>query len=270
MSYASIMVHVSPSEQAANRITLAATLAERFAATLIGIAARPANLVAFNDYGGLDDRVVKHELRIAECQIADARQLFGRATEGRDRTEWRATVGWTTPFMIEQARAADLLVVVNERDAALEDGQFGIDTGELLLQAGRPLLIVPAAAKALNAPRAVIAWKNTREARRALRDSLPLLRQAEVEVVGVAEAYDDPGLADVCSYLRRHQIAARPHLCEASDDDAWGRILHVARDHEAGLIIAGGYGHGRLSERLFGGVTRELLKNWSGSCLLAH
>jgi nucleotide-binding universal stress UspA family protein len=176
----------------------------------------------------------------------------------------------TTAFIIEQARAADLIVIANDQGEALRHGEFGIDAGELLVQAGRPLLVVPPTATELFVNRALIAWKNTREARRSLRDSLPLLKHAEVAVIAVAEADDNPGLADVCAYLGRHGIAAQAILREGDDADALDQILEVAGERGVNLIIAGGYGHRRMTEWLFGGVTRGLLGKWCGSCLLAH
>ncbi|MBV8428797.1 MAG: universal stress protein [Hyphomicrobiales bacterium] len=270
MQYSSVMVHVSPSEVALNRIALAAELAERFAAVLIGIAARPVNIQVFNEYGGLEDRVIKHELNIAVAQITDAERLFKRAAMGRNCLEWRSKLGRPTPFIVEQARAADLIVIANDGGEAMRHGEFGIDPGELLVQAGRPLLVVPAKATELSVNRALIAWKNTREARRSLRDSLPLLKEAEVSVIAVAEADDDPGLTDVCAYLGRHGIVAQAILREGDDADAFDQILRAARERDVDLIIAGGYGHRRTTEWLFGGVTRSLLGQWSGSCLLAH
>jgi hypothetical protein len=147
MPYSSIVVHVTPTSPAPSRVRLAAALADRLGAHLIGVAARPANLVAFNassrvrlgaaladrlgahligvaarppnlvafnDYGNLDDRLIKHELKLAGDEVGRAENVFKEATGACKATEWRSTIGWPTPFLIEQARAADLIVVARE------------------------------------------------------------------------------------------------------------------------------------------------------------
>ncbi|MFI4994809.1 MAG: universal stress protein, partial [Hyphomicrobiales bacterium] len=206
MSYSSIMVHVTPSAHVSNRIKLAGALADRFGAALIGIAARPASLVAFNDHGRLEDRLIKHELKVASDQVEEAERLFRQVSGTRNLVEWRSTVGWPTPFLIEQARAADLIVVSREDIDAHEDERFGIDRADVLIDAGRPLLVTPPQLDSLSAERVVIAWKNTREARRAISVTLPLLKMArKVLVAGICDAREietvEQELADVSQRL---------------------------------------------------------------------
>jgi hypothetical protein len=86
MSYSSIMVQVSPSEPARCRVKLAASLADRFGAELIGIGARPANLVCLAEYGSLEDRLIKQELQAAIGHLAEAERLFKDACRGRNRS----------------------------------------------------------------------------------------------------------------------------------------------------------------------------------------
>jgi nucleotide-binding universal stress UspA family protein len=47
-------------------------------------------------------------------------------------------------------------------------------------------------------------------------------------------------------------------------------ILHVAEQRCADLIVMGGYGHSRLSELAFGGVTRTLLGEMTVPVLMSH
>ena len=59
------------------------------------------------------------------------------------------------------------------------------------MEAGRPVLVVPPEANYLDARHVVVAWKDTREARRALTDSLPVLKMAtDATVVEIAEHAD--------------------------------------------------------------------------------
>ena len=187
-------------------------------------------------------------------------------------TEWRGSFNFPREVIAREARAADL-VVIGSRPAA-DDVSDTFDPGEVLLTAGRPVLISPQSHAALSARRILIAWKDTRETRRAVQSALPFLQQAEhVTLVEVAEdlleAQAQAHLADVEAYLSRHGIKVgvkavlKPH----------GAIAHqlttAAADNRADLIVAGAYGHTRLGEWIFGGATRGLLHTSKLCCLFS-
>jgi hypothetical protein len=101
-------------------------------------------------------------------------------------TEWRTAFESPTEFLASQARAADLLVI--GRDRVPGDLYRSVDPGAIVLKAGRPVLVAPTGVGRIELRNVVIAWKNTREAHRALQDALPLLDHAErVSIVGVGE-----------------------------------------------------------------------------------
>ena len=109
-----------------------------------------------------------------------------------------------------------------------------------------------------------MAWKDEREARRALSDSIPFLEASEG--VLVLEVCDEDGLDDarirtddVVAALGRRKIAAEPKVTLHAHETASQRILEEATDFGADLIVLGCYGHSRLGEWVFGGVTRDLL-----------
>lgn len=147
---------------------------------------------------------------------------------------------------------------------------------DLLLESGRPVLVVPDGAKIVDGGRAVIAWKPTREAARAVHDALPLLRHAEaVDVVVVDPEPDekgygqDPG-ADIAAHLARHglrvEVIAKPRM---NFSTAYA-VLEHARTVGAGLLVSGGYGRSRFREFLLGGATRELLQGTHLPVLFSH
>src|SRR5262249_9070110 len=86
-----------------------------------------------------------------------------------------------------EARAADLVVIGSHPLA--EDVYHAFDPGMVLLNAGRPVLVVPdGLADGYPGQRALVAWKDTREARRAVQSALPFLKMAEhIALVEVAE-----------------------------------------------------------------------------------
>jgi nucleotide-binding universal stress UspA family protein len=101
---------------------------------------------------------------------------------------------------------------------------------------------------------------------------LPFLRQAEkvtVTTVG-ADQSEDGAIEDVCSYLGTHGVHAKSLRMGDDEAVASDQIFHLAKERGANLIVAGGYGHGRLNEWIFGGLTRDLLARTPVCCLMAH
>ncbi len=120
----------------------------------------------------------------------------------------------------------------------------------------------------------MIAWKDTRETRRAVLDALPLLQQAArvsiVEATGAEDMADARShVADVAAWLGRHGVAASGQTVPSDGGDA-AQLDAFARDHGADLIVAGAYGHSRVREWALGGVTRSLLMHGSRCSLLSH
>ncbi len=180
----------------------------------------------------------------------------------------------TSEIAAVHARYSDITVFgrVAGADAHLESAFFA----DLLLQSGRPVLVVPAKSTARITDRAVIAWKPAREATRALHDALPLLRKSKsVQVVLVDPKVGDrehgqlPG-ADIARHLARHGLRVEVVPCPRSGATAGATILSHAREQGAGLLVAGGYGHLRMREQVFGGVTKILFDDADLPVLFSH
>ena len=143
------------------------------------------------------------------------------------------------------------------------------------MEAGRPVFFVPPEVEWLKLNTVLVAWKDTREARRAVWDSLPLLQRArEVTVAEVVEGEEDPDAArnrvnDVAGWLARHGVTADIIVPEATEN-AGEQLDLIAGDISADVVVAGAYGHTRLGEWLFGGVTRDLVSRSSRCSVLAH
>ncbi len=149
------------------------------------------------------------------------------------------------------------------------------EIASLLLQAGRPVLVVPEKASlAMPLTRAVIAWRPTREATRAVHDALPFLRIAKfVDILiydSESDASADEHLEALRGHLDHHGVKAKIHSQKSSGIDIASLILSHAKRTGADLIVAGGYGHSRLLEWILGGVTRELLATTSIPLLLSN
>jgi nucleotide-binding universal stress UspA family protein len=147
----------------------------------------------------------------------------------------------------------------------------------VLLASGRPLLAVPYAGQFERVgDRVLVAWNASREATRAVNDALPLLRGATIVTVlavnpkhGI-EGHGDVPAADIVLHLARHGVKAEAAHTIANDISEGDALLSYAADLGADLIVAGGYGHSRARETVFGGVTRTLLEEMTVPMLLSH
>lgn len=274
MAYATVMVHVDVDGSSEARIRLAATLADRFMATLIGISScvlppYPAEGAYF-----VTRELIEEERRDMAVSLKRAEAAFrSQAGPHRTGTEWRSAIDVPDDYLAANARSGDLLVIA--RDQGSGGVCRAINPGTTLLTTGRPVLLVPPGVDALKAEHVVIGWKESREARRALSDSLPFLHQAKaVSIIEVCEAgmeaSGQPHVDDVANYLARHRITVASALAVHAAGDAATELLRRAGAANADLIVTGAYGHTRLGEWIFGGVTRGLLAASPVCCLMTH
>jgi nucleotide-binding universal stress UspA family protein len=273
VSFATMMVHVDVHGGSDGRIRLAARLADRFASTLIGISAcilppYPAEGAYF-----VTPEFVEGERRDMMASLKCAEDGFRTAAGAEHKIEWRSDFQLPDDYLAAQARAADLVIV--GRDPSPEGACRGIDPGAIVLKVGRPVLIVPPGIDTLKAERVVIGWKDNREARRALQDSLPLLHEAKsVTIIEVCdkgmEGLGQRNVDDVAQYLTRHRISVGSTAAAHSENSVASELIRMAKTEGADLIVTGAYGHSRLGEWIFGGVTRDLLGASPISCLLAN
>ncbi len=272
MSYATLMVYVNVDHVSKQLVGVAAGLAQKFSAKLIGLSALAIMPPFVAEGVVIVDNATELDIAKMKAKLAEAGETF-RAAAGADRqTEWRSAIEFPTQTLISEARCADLIVI--------EKGKSGdiyrtIDVGAAILGAGRPFLVVPAAVRSVVADHVVIGWKDTREARRAVQDALPFLREARrVTVVEVCEK-DEMDIArhhvaDVIRYLAQHRVKAESRVEIQAEGSAADQIIGLAEDEGADLLVTGAYGHSRLNEWVFGGMTRDLLTSSPICCLMSH
>ena len=274
MSYNSLLVHVDVDGEIGGRVRLAAGLADHFHSHLIGAAswmARPAFVV---ESAVIDPEPTEEDYKEMRAVLSRREKEFRTCVgEARSQVEWRSSLDFPTEFVAREARAADLVII--GRDRSSYDPYRSTDSGALVLRTGRPVLVVPPGLQSLNAKRVVVAWKDTREARRAVQDALPFLLGAkEVLIVEVTEtgSVEDSmhRLKDVARYLSRHGVTALAEWVRPIEGTASGALLRVVEEQSVDLIVSGAYGHTRLGEWIFGGMTQDLLTQSPVCCLYSH
>jgi nucleotide-binding universal stress UspA family protein len=273
MSYATLMVYVEPDRMPVERVRLAAHLANKFNAALIGLSALPIGgpVVAG---GVLVADTSPTDLEEVRAKLADKGNWFRNIAGAVHRNvEWRPMLDVPTAALAREARVADLVVV--GQHAASGDVYSALDPGRVVLWTGRPTLIVPEGVTVLRADRIVIGWKDTREARRVVRDSLPFLQEAtRVTIVEICASGEESAarerMDDVARYLNRHHITGGPRVILHRDGSPAALLIRLAQDEGADLLVTGAYGHSRLGEWIFGGVTHDLLATSPICCLMSH
>jgi nucleotide-binding universal stress UspA family protein len=273
MSFATLMVHLEIATENDAQVRLAANLAERLASTLIGVSASilppyPAE----NGYFETEEFYTKEQRDILAA-LKQTEAMFRSAVgPGGVKSEWRSAIEFPETYVATEARCADLVIAGQLREPV--DICRSVDPGTVMLKAGRPILVVPPGVDHLKAESIVIGWEDCREARRAVQDALPLLREAKsVTILEVcedgAEAAGRRRVDDVAQYLARHRITAGT-VIETAKAPVADHLVKCARADGADLIVTGGYGHSRLGEWIFGGVTRDLLKSSPMCCFFAN
>jgi nucleotide-binding universal stress UspA family protein len=269
-----LLVHVQPEADAAPRLACAADLARRLGANLHGVGAEMIPAEATTDpYGFLGGAWVTEVQHVIAENLKKARAGFEKAAKGIP-AHWTEVEELPALAMARISRGADL-IVAGGSPLNYADSYRWCDPGRLMLLSGRPVLVVPPHGATLRLEAAVVAWKDTREARRALADALPLLKCADevvvLEVCDAGEVADaEVHTAAVVKALARHGIKARAKAMAAPAERVAVELNIEAQAIGADLIVCGGYGHSRLGEWVFGGVTYDLLHSPERFVLFSH
>ncbi|GAB2874842.1 universal stress protein [Pseudoduganella ginsengisoli] len=176
-----------------------------------------------------------------------------------------------------QARYADLLVLGQADPQDRNEGALLLDLPEhVILYAGRPVLLVPAAGQfATLGERPLIGWNGSVEAIRAITAAMPLLRRAKQAAVAIIapetgpESHGEEPGADIALYLARHGVNAEVMTISPPHGAGQG-LLQLAAAIRADLLVMGCYGHTRLRERILGGASKTVLAGMTLPVLMAH
>ena len=176
--------------------------------------------------------------------------------------EWTEEIGDAVAILGEQARLADVTIVsIDNRELPNGKNAWAL-ASDLTVANGLPVLALPTNCSApLGSDAALIAWDGSQEASHAVRHALPMLKAASkiiVVEVGENNPKEISGL-DIAPFLVRHGLEVDA-LNRVPEGTIAQELLDVAHSYRAEFIVMGAYGHMRLREFIFGGVTREILQ----------
>jgi nucleotide-binding universal stress UspA family protein len=259
------------------RLAFAANLAELWQAHLI--VTFVTNRLALDRHAGfavgdaLTNMLSAHRAEVEKAK-QQTHRLYDHIVANRPFThEWRISENEQGEALMLHARHASLAVLGPAAGSTQSVTTLGLSE-DIIFASGRPSLLLPVDWPAHRlAKRIVIGWNASREATRAIADAMPFLTAAEaVHLVVVPEAKitnlgSDPG-AVICRHLARHKVSVT--LLQLEGRDAGTVLLEHARSLNADLLVMGAYGHSKISEFIFGGVTRTMFASADFPVLLSR
>jgi len=275
MAYPTLLVHLELGHWNNGLLQVACEMANESDAHVVGITGcQPFSMTLGEGYVYGDFFESGSVQLVAQEKEMEAtfRQAFSSSVRS---LEWRSTTQCVSiADYVAQAGCGADLIMTSGIPAESFDAQRHLNRGDLLMIAGRPLLVVPEKVSSPTVKNVMIAWKDTREARKAVLDALPLLKRAAFVTIveltteaRLAAARDQ--LGDIARWLERHDVNVEPNATVSYGDDA-RQLEVIAVEQGAELTVAGAYGHSRLREWAFGGITRDLLVPSSRCSFLSH
>ncbi|MFA6157563.1 universal stress protein [Mesorhizobium sp.] len=278
MSFKTILTITGPGMSDAD-LKLAAGLCEEtnahLAVLVVVLAAPPpvGEYAAIVSEDWLKERKAEEQL-LKKTTAGVTALLAGRGLSADIDSEY-PEAEWADETIGRRARYADITILGPELLAGETLKNKAIEG--VLFSSGRPLLLVPQGSRpTLKPKRVLVAWDSRLEASRAVRESIDLLAAAEDvhlalvdPVEGEAQHGAEPG-ADIAAYLARHGVKVTVDRLPSGNHSVAEVLRQHAVDIAADLMVMGAYGHSRLRERIFGGVTRSMLEKQSLPILMAR
>lgn len=274
--YSMLMVYLDPFADNTGLMKITVEMATRFKTGVLGVSAcqlhgRGSNVSVVS--GGVIDAGPEE---LEDALEATKQSLLTVLQPSGCELDWRPIVtrDRRESVVIRHARSADMVIVNANYPESIRQGMPYLNTGDLVMQAGRPLLIVPPTVEELPARNILVAWKDTREARRAVSDALPVLRFAErAIVVEIARKKDlaqaEESVGDVVRWLKAHGVNAEGKV-EAERGRNALQLESMIKAQRSDLIVAGAYHHRRFRQWALGGVTHNLLLSGERCVLVSH
>lgn len=282
MSYKAILVHVDESRHVEQRIEVAAHIAQRENAHLIGAAVTGISKIT----GELVTRAEDRHGEATEANTPEgARKRAGDVLDNFERIVRKLGIASFEKRLIDDEAATGIavqglcsdLIVLGQSDVTESSLTSKVDFPEYVtLNCGCPVLIVPCSRRSQAVgERVLIAWNASMASARAVRSALPLLKRAKcVELAEIhSTARPLPNMeephVDVPAYLARHGIKAEV-IRQTTESNAGEAILSLAVNQSSDLIVMGCVAHPRYAGVLLGGATRAVLEAMTVPVLMSH
>ena len=266
-----LLVHVDGSTAGRRRVQFAVDLARRTEARLSGLHVRPPAEVPPRYKAS---RVAEVATNIAATLVVDAQVAAKVFREEAPGASWLEAAGDVVECIGEKARYADMVIIGQyEWQGPSQRHPLPI-AHSLVLQCGRPVLVVPALAQPCVFARTAVAWDGSREAVRSVHDSLPLLSLARsvdiVTMIPRSAEEDSVDATNLAAHLGRHGIKVGPKVLQIRTSDESKALQNEVNQGRYDLLVMGGYSHAMWFEFIFGGTTQSVLLSSEIPILVSH
>lgn len=273
MAIKDVLLYVDSSDGTEDLIDIAANFADEHDAHLTGVYV--VQVLPINSYGAtaIPAEVLRihHDNQLKAAN--EARTLFEtRVSKLNVQYGWRTATDDADNAFVDQLRYADLAILRQADEKDIYTKRF---VNNVLLDSGKPVLVIPRFGWDKSIGKHVtIAWKQTKEASRAVSDAIPILQGADtVEVLTVQSRNDDPDSHEsiaLSEHLARHGINVKARELSGSDISVANQILNFTFDQGCDLLVMGAWGHSRMREAVFGGASNQILDSMTLPVLMSH
>lgn len=277
MAIKTLLVHLAPDPDCETRLTAAVTIAKRLDAHLIALyVATPVHLPAGAEGRGASAIFLQEARENAREKAGGVEAHVRESCEAAGVTfDWVYGEADHLDELLEEVHHVDLTILNQVSFDHFEDRLMFQLPEKLVMGAGGPVLVLPKGTTDMDLDElgtVLIAWTYSKEAIRALRDSLPLLEKAKAVKLftcGQHPKSERDQAKAVLDYLKRHGIQA-DHINHSLSGHAGEEILDTAETIHADLIVMGAYGHTSLLDKLFGSASRYVIGHSDVPLLMSH
>ncbi len=275
-----ILVHLDDSEECSHRIRTAISLAKKHDAHVMGVALKIKSTISAYISEALPKGFQEAQRQAVEESARKAIAAFEEAAKEAgidyDTSVIHKSAAKAPGNLAFHARHSDLTILAQTNHEHSGASFNTALTDAVLFESGRPIYLVPYIGKKHTPVKtAVVAWDGGAKSARAVNDAIPLLQDRKEVIVLVINAEEREGAhgmkpgADIAAHLSRYGIKTRIERETIKDIDVDKAILNFLADCGADLLVMGAYGHSRLREKAFGGVTENILKEMTTPVLMS-
>ena len=262
------------SEQADEDLSSAIQVATEVGAHLVVVAAGIAESPTVGDYpvgiGWIERREeASRQLEAVRSRVVQQCQSSGLTHEVAIAFAEKAAL---EDMLFQKALHSDIAVIGRGVSGIADLRRVVVDA--VIFQAGRPLLLAShKGTVTLKPKRVLLAWDSKAGAAHAATAAMKFLVDADqVNLVIVDPDADDgeePG-ADAAAYLSRHGVKVVVDQLTSGGHPVETVLQQHASEIQADLMVMGAYGHSRMRQWIFGGVTASTLQGASLPVFMAH
>lgn len=276
MAYKTILLCLNEIERVPQLIAAARQLGVKFNSHITGLYVIPGLMVFPSDGLGLGAGIFEGTRNYFKDELAKVREAFEYGMKGDSLTFDLRVMDSSQPNIakdvIENCRHVDLVVIsATNRDAG-DNVEYDF-VEQVVLSTGRPVIVLPFKGKTeIKFDNVMLGWNDSRESARATFDALPFLQRAKrtrIVTVDVAPRGTIEG-ADIAETLDRDGVKCEVMNVASGGMSIGETLLRAANDYGVDLLVLGAYGHTRLTEWVFGGATRHVLRNLDRPLLMSH